>query len=162
MQLGGVEGLRNKARDVCLALREQGERGRDNAACVQCAVVGDGKQARGVDADEPVGAFPAACGGKEPVIVRAGAQIAEGAAYLAVLHRVEPEAQRGLGAACEVVEVAEDELALAPGVAGVYDLRDVVSEHQAAQDSKLSALVLRHPVAPVLGQYGQVGYTPAA
>src|SRR5699024_10791530 len=48
------------------------------------------------------------------------------------------------------------------GVTGVYDLRDVISEHESAQDSELSALILRHPVAPVLGQYGQVGDAPAA
>lgn len=75
MQFGGVEGLRYEARDVRLALSEQGERGRDYAACVQCAVVGYGEQARGVDADEPVGALPTARGGKEPVIVRAGAKV---------------------------------------------------------------------------------------
>ena len=92
-------------------------------------MVGDGEQARGVDADEPVGAFTTARGGKEPVIVRTGAQITEGTAYLGFLHRVEPEAQRGLGAAREFVEVAEDEFALASRVAGVYDLGDVASEH---------------------------------
>ena len=130
-------------------------------ASVQGAVVGDGEQPRSVDADEPVGAFPAACGGKEPVIVRTGAQITEGTAYLGFLHRVEPEAQRGLGAAREVVEVAEDKLALASRVAGVYDLRDVVPEHEAAKDAELFSLVLRHSVAPVMGQYGQVGDAPS-
>ena len=75
MQLGGVKGFGYEARNVRLALREQGECGRDHAASVQGAVVGDGEQARGVDADEPVGALPAARGGKEPVIVRTGAQV---------------------------------------------------------------------------------------
>ena len=72
VQFGGVEGLRYEARNVRLALSEQGECGRDDAASVQGAVVGDGEQPRGVDADEPVGALPAAGGGKEPVIVRPG------------------------------------------------------------------------------------------
>ena len=75
MQFGGVEGLRYEARDVRLVLSEQGKCGRNDTACVQGAVVGDGEQARGVDADEPVGALPTARGGKEPVIVRAGAQV---------------------------------------------------------------------------------------
>ena len=82
MQLGGIKGFGYKAHNVRLAPREQGERGRDDTASVQGAVVGDGEQPRGVDADEPVGALPAAGGGKEPVIVRTGAKVCEGAAYL--------------------------------------------------------------------------------
>ena len=82
MQFGGAEGLRYEARNVRLALSEQRECGRDDAASVQGAVVGDGEQPRSVDADEPVGALPAAGGGKEPVIVRTGAKVCEGAAYL--------------------------------------------------------------------------------
>ena len=161
VQLGGIEGFGNKAGDVCLSLREHGERGRNDAACVQGAVVGDGEQPRGVDADEPVGALTTARGGKEPVIVRAGAKVSKGAAYLAILHRVEPETQRGLGAAREFIEVAEDKFALASGVTGVYDLRDVIIEHEPTQVAKLFSLILWHPVAPVMGQYGQVGYTPS-
>lgn len=82
MQLGGIKGFGYEARNARLALSEQRECGRDDAACVQGAVVGDGEQPRGVDADEPVGALPAAGGGKEPVIVRTGAKVCEGAAYL--------------------------------------------------------------------------------
>ena len=62
-----------------------------------------------------------------------------------------------------LVEVGEDQLALAPGVAGVDDLVDVVAAQLRGDDRHLLARALvAHDELEVLGHDRQVGHPPAS
>ena len=118
------------------------------------------KQPGGVDAHQPVCLGPAEGRLVQPVIVRAGAQVCKTLPDGGILHAGNPQAFHGLLAARQAVDRAEDQLALAPGVAGVHYLGHILPPQQGAQHVKLIPFVLGDGEAPGLRQNGQVIIAP--
>ena len=112
-------------------------------------MVQDGKQAGGVDPNEPVRPLTAPGGGKEIVILLTVSQLTESLLNGAVLHRGNPEAADGLFTSCHLIDVAEDKLALTPCVAGVDHIGHIFTVHQLFQRFKLAVLVSGNFVLPV-------------
>lgn len=122
---GGLEGL-----DLSLALGEDGQRRRLDAACggdVEAAVarIEAGEGAGGVETDEPIRLGAAFRGIGEGFHGLAGAEIFPSFEDGVVGHRLHPEPSDGLGDFADFDDVAEDELTFAAGVAGVDDVGDV-------------------------------------
>ena len=118
------------------------------------------KQPGGVDAHQPVSLGPAEGRLVQPVIVRAGAQVFKALPDGGILHAADPQPFHGLLAARQAVDRAENQLALAPGVAGVDYLGHVLPPQQGPQHVKLIPLVLGDGEAPGLRQNGQVIIAP--
>ena len=100
-----------------------------------------GKQAGGVDAHQPVRLAAAEGGGVEVVVLRAVAEIVKAIKDRRILHGGDPEPLYALAAVVEIIRRAEDQLALASGVAGVDDLANVLSVHEGAEGVHLLLLV---------------------
>ena len=66
-----------------------------------------------------------------------------------ILHGGDPEPLYALAAVVEIIRCAEDQLALAPGVAGVDNLANVLSVHEGAEGVHLLLLVPCHGVLPL-------------
>ena len=162
VQMDGVEGLRLKGVDLRFSLHQQRKRGRYHAPYVQGAVVHHGKQACGVDTHQPVRLAAAEGGGVEVVVLRSVAEIVKAIKDSRILHGGDPEPLYALAAVVEIIRCAEDQLALAPGVAGVDDLANVLSVHEGVQCVHLLLLVPRHGVLPAIRQDGQVLPSPFA
>ena len=157
-----IERNRRERLDLRLPLDDERQRRRYHAPHIQSAVVEDGKQARGVDAHQPVGAGTAQRRLIERIVFAAGAQVFKALPNGLVLHAGDPQPFHGLGADGEGIDGAEDQLALPPGIAGVDDLGYLIAPHKLPQKVKLPALVLGDGVAPGLGQDGQILAAPFA
>ena len=88
--------------------------------------------ARAVDADQPVGLRAAARGAIEALHLRVAAQVVETVARIAwgvmlCSHRRLIGLPAAPGAACVLLDQAEDQFALAPGVAGVDEFGHVLA-----------------------------------
>ena len=162
VQMDGIEGLRLKGIDLRFSLHQQRKRGRYHAPHVQGAVVHHGKQAGGVDAHQPVRLAAAEGGGVEVVVLRTVAEIVKALKNRRILHGGDPEPLYALAAVVESIRRAEDQLALAPGVAGVDHFIHIVPVHEGAQGVHLLLLVPRHGVLPAFRQNGQVLPSPFA
>ena len=123
-------GLGLEGADLLLAAGDERERRRLDAAERDGAVEGgaqpDRRRARRVHADQPVGLGARARRLLERRISSPVAQVLEGLGDRRLRHRVEPQPLDRLLHAGGLVDVGEDQLALAPGVAGVDDQLDVV------------------------------------
>lgn len=128
-----VKGFRAERPDLRLPLDDERQRGRHDAPHVQSAVVEDGKQARGVDAHQPVRAGAAEGGLMQPVVFPSRTQLRKALFDGLVLHGGDPQPLHGFRAARHVVDGAEDKLPLAPCVAGVDDLGHVLPAHEVPQ-----------------------------
>ena len=155
-----VKGFRAERSDLRLPLDDERQRGRHDAPHVQSAVVEDGKQARGVDAHQPVRAGAAEGRLMQPVIFPSRTQLRKALFDGGVLHGGDPKPLHGLCAACHVVDGAEDQLALAPCVAGVDDLGHVLPAHEVPQQLELPGFVRFQREAPACGQDGQIVIAP--
>ena len=162
VQMDGVKALRLKGAYFRVPLHQQRKGRRYHAPHVQGAVIHHGKQAGGVDAHQPVRLAAAEGGGVEVVVLRAVAEIVKALKDRRILHGGDPEPLHALAAVVEIIRRAEDQLALAPGVAGVDDLANVLSVHEGAQCVHLLLLVPRHGVLPAIRQNGQVLPSPFA
>ena len=160
--MDGVEGLRLKGAYFRFPLHQQRKGRRYHAPHVQGAVVHHGKQAGGVDAHQPVRLAAAEGGGVEVIVLRTVAEIVKALKNRRILHGGDPEPLYALAAVVEIIRCAKDQLALAPGVAGVDDLANVLSVHEGAQCVHLLLLVPRHGVLPAIRQNGQVLPSPFA
>ena len=96
----------------------------------------------------------------QTVIIRAGAQVCKTLSDGRVLHRGNPQPFHGLLASCQLIDAAENQLALAPGVAGVHHLGHIRGIHQLFQHIKLFLFVFAHRHLPVLGQDGKILIAP--
>ena len=96
----------------------------------------------------------------QPVVVRAGAQVCKALPDSGILHAGNPQAAYGLGAACQAVDRAEDQLPLAPGIAGVDHLGHIFPPQQGTQHIKLVPLILGDGEPPGLRQDGQIVVAP--
>ena len=94
------------------------------------------------------------------IIVPTGAQVGKAIPDRRVLHRRNPEAGEGLGASGGLVDQPEDQLALAPRVAGVDQLRHIGALHQGTENVELGGLFLGHHIAEGVRQDGKVLIPP--
>ena len=139
--MDGIEGLRLKGIDLRFPLHQQRKCGRYHAPHVQGAVVHHGEQAGGVDTHQPVRLAAAEGGGVEVVVLRSVAEIVKAIKDSRILHGGDPEPLHALAAVVEIIRRAENQLALAPGVAGVDHLIYIVPVHEGAQSVHLLLLV---------------------
>src|SRR4051794_2157257 len=156
----GLEGA-----DLLLAARDDGQRRRLHAperdGAVERGAQPDGGRARGVHADDPVGLRARLRRVAQLAEVRLVAQLAEGVAHRLIGHRVQPQALDGLLRLHVLVDVGEDQFALAPGVAGVDDRLDVLAAQLVAHDLHLllGALVAHHELEGARHDR-QIGHAP--
>ena len=155
-----VKGFRAERPDLRLPLDDERQRGRHDAPNIQGAVVEDGKQARGVDAHQPVRAGAAEGGLMQPVVFTPRTKVRKALSDGGVLHGGDPQPLHGFRAACHVVDGAEDKLPLAPCVAGVDDLGHVLPAHEVPQQLELFGFVRFQREAPACGQDGQIVIAP--
>ena len=91
----------------------------------------------------------------QAVIVAPRLKLLEAAADGIILHGGNPKPQDRLGASHKAVDRAEDQLALAPSVAGVDHLCHILTAHQLPQNVKLLQLVGANDEAKRGGNNGQ-------
>ena len=123
-------------------------------------MVEDGEQAARVDTDEPVRLLAAERRLIQRIIGPAGAQVGKTLPDRRVLHRRNPEAGEGFGASDGFIDKPEDQLTLAPRVAGIDQLRHIGAFHQGAENVELGGLFLGHHIAEGGGQDGKVLIPP--
>ena len=155
-----VKGFRAERPDLRLPLDDERQRRGHDAPNIQGAVVKDGKQARGVDAHQPVRAGAAEGGLMQPVVFPSRTKVRKALSDGLVLHGGDPKPLHGFRAARHVVDGAEDKFALAPRVAGVDDLGHVLPAHEVPQHLELFGFVRFQRKAPVRGQDGQIVIAP--
>jgi hypothetical protein len=127
----GLEGV-----DLEVAPDDDRERRRLHAAERERAAARPDPRRRGaarVHADEPVCLRTGAGGVFEGLHLLVVLEVCEGVADRLLRHRREPGAADRLRDAGGLVDQLEDQLTLAPGVARVHDLGDVLALHQAVQ-----------------------------
>ncbi len=149
----GLEGV-----DLEIALDDQRQRGRLHPAQRHDAAqrpAPDGGRAGGIHADQPVGLRAGAGGGLEVCHLLARPQVLEGVADRRLGHRVDPQPLYRLLRFGLVVDVGEDQLALAPGVAAVDHLVHVVALEQPLDHVKLLAAARLGAQLELLGQHRQ-------
>ena len=127
---------------------------------IQSTVVEDREQAARVDADEPVRLLAAKCRLIQRVIVRAGAQVGKALPDRRILHRRNPETGERLGTSGSLIDQPEDQLTLAPRVAGVDQFRHIRAFHQGTENGELVSLFLGHHIVEGGGQDGKVLIPP--
>ena len=143
VQLCGVKRFGLERFNFGFSLNEQSESGRNHTPDIQGAVVQHGEQTGRIDADEPVRPLTTACGGKEIFVLLAVFQFMETLFNGVVLHRGNPKPIDGLLTSGHLVDVAEDKLALTPGVAGVDNIGYISTVHQLFQRFKLAVFCQR-------------------
>jgi hypothetical protein len=146
--------LGDEAADRQFALHHHGQRRRLHAAHGELFVVGQRVGAREVHAHQPVGPAAAARGVGQRVVVGGPAQRVEA---LADGLRVSEEIHRrltGLSHLRGLVDVAEDQLALAAGVGGAHHARDLGRVEDLADHLELVLGLLVDHQRPLSGSMG--------
>ena len=146
--------------DLAVPVGQHRQGGRLHPPHIQGAVVEDGEQATCVDANEPVRLLAAERRLIQRIIVPAGAQVGKALPDRRVLHRRNPEAGERFGTSGGLIDQPEDQLTLAPCVAGVDQLRHIRSFHQGTENVELGGLFLGHHIAEGGGQDGKVLIPP--
>ena len=139
------------------AVHQHGERGgldapRRPGGLLLAGLQALGERAGGVHPDQPVRAGAAARGVGETLELVPGPQVVEALPDRAVGHGSQPQAQDRLIALQIVDDLAEDQLALATGVAGVDDAIHVLALQESADGPDALTLALLGLVAEGLGQ----------
>ena len=160
LQRDRVKRHRLEGVDLGLPLDDEGQRRGHDAPDIDGPVVQHRKQPGGVDTHQPICLGAAEGRIPQTVIVRAGAQVRKALPDGGILHRGNPEPLHGLLAARQLVDGAEDQLALASGVAGVHHLGHIRGVHQLFQHIKLLPFVLAHHHLPMVRQNGQIVIAP--
>ena len=131
------EGLRDEITDLELPLHQEHERRGLDAADGEDVALGaadaDGAVAAAVHADQPVGLRTADGRAEEAGLGRLRQQVGEGFGDGGVRHAREPQAADRQAAFRQLVDIMEDQLAFAAGVAGVHDFADVGSGEELLQ-----------------------------
>ena len=157
--------LRHEVADLLLAARHERERRRlhspERHGAVERGAQPDRRRARGVHPDEPVGLGSRAGRLLERRELLRRAQVIEGLADRRLRHRREPQPLYRLPHRRQVIDVREDQLALAAGVAGVDDRLDIVVRHQPVDRPQLLArpLVVRDQLE-LVREDREVGVAP--
>ena len=123
-------------------------------------MIQDREKAGRIDADEPICPLTATGGGKEIVVLLAVLQITEALFNGIILHRGNPKSEDGLFAPSHLVDVAEDQLALTPCIAGVDNVGHIRTVHQLFQRFKLAVLITGDFVLPVGRNDGKIVISP--
>ena len=118
--------------------------------------------ARAVDAHEPVGLGTADGGIGERTDIRISAQIREAIADGGGRHGLQPETGDGLLGLGVLDDVAEDQFALAPGVARIDERIDVFALDELGQDFEPALGLLDGTQIEVRRNHGQRGKGPLA
>ena len=160
LQRHGIKGNRLKGVDLSFSLDNECQRWGHNAPDVECAVVQHGKQPCGIDPHQPVRLGTAEGSIPKFIIVRTGAQVCKALPYGGVLHRRNPEPFHRLLATCQLIDAAEDQLALASGITGIYHFRHIRGIHQLFENIKLLLFIFAHHHLPMLRQDRQVTISP--
>ena len=160
VEIDCIERFRLKSVDFGFALNDQRQRRGHYAAHIQRPVVEYGKQPCGVDAHKPVGFRPADSGLMQTVIIAAGFQIGKARADSLIFHRGNPQAFHCFCAAGKIVDISEDQLSFAPGVAGVDHFGDILPAHQAGEKFKLRFLIFGDNLLPFRRDNRQVVIAP--
>ena len=160
LQRHGIKGNRIKGVDLSFSLDNERQRWGHHAPDVEGAVVQHGKKPCGIDPYQPVGLGTAESSFPKSVIIYTWTQVCKAFPYGGVLHRRNPEAFHGLLAACQLVDAAEDQLALASGITGIYHFRHIRSVHQLFENIKLLLFIFAHHHLPMLRQDRQVIISP--
>ena len=98
----------------------------------------------------------------KPLIFRTVFQMGHALPDRFILHRGNPEALDRLAAPGEIIHVPEDQLSLAPGVTGVYDLRYVFPCHEAGENLELLHFFRAHNMTPFRRDDRQIPQIPRA
>ena len=149
-----------EAGDLGVPVRQHFQGGGLDAAHGQGLVVQHREKPGGVDADQPVGLGPAQRRLMQGVIVPARFQVGKALPDGAVLHAGNPQPLHGLGTARQVVDRAEDQFALPPGIAGVDDLAYFLGAKQRPQGVEPLPLVQGNGQPPALRDDGQILIAP--
>ena len=160
LQRHGIKGNRLKGVDLSFSLNNKRQRRGHHAPDVEGSVIQHGKKPCRIDPHQPVGLGTAEGSIPKSVIIRTGAQVCKAFPYGRVLHRRNPEPFHRLLATCQLIDAAEDQLALASGIAGIYHLRHIRGIHQLFENIKLLFLILSHYHLPMLRQNRQVIISP--
>jgi len=160
LQRHGIKGDRLKGVDLSFSLNNKRQRRGHHAPDVEGSVIQHGKKPCRIDSHQPVGLGTAEGSIPKSVIVRTGAQVCKALPYGRVLHRRNPEPFHRLLTACQLIDAAEDQLALASGITGIYYLRHIRGVHQLFENIKLLFLILSHYHLPMLRQNRQVIISP--
>ena len=149
-----------EAGDFDLPLHQHFQGGGLDAAYGQGLVVQHREKPGGVNADQPIRLGPAQRRLMQGVIVPARFQVGEALPDGAVLHAGNPQPLHGLGTARQVVDRAEDQFALPPGVAGVDNLAHFLGAKQRPQGVEPLPLVRGDGQPPALRDDGQILVAP--
>ena len=120
------------------------------------------KKARSVYADKPICLGTAAGGMVKPLIFRAVFQMGHAVPDRFILHGGNPEALDRLAAPGEIIHVPEDQLSLAPGVTGVYDIGHIFPSHEAGENLELLHFFRAHNMTPFRRDDRQIPQIPRA
>ena len=161
IQLHRIKRLRLKRLDFRFPLYQQCQRGRHHASDIQRAVIQHREKSCGVDAHQPVRLASAKRSIIEMVVLAAVAQVFKALADCRILHRRNPEALHGFHAACQKIDGAENQLALASRVAGIDDFRHIRTAHQLRQQIQLLFLIAPDAVLPAFGNDGELFTAPS-
>ncbi len=160
LQRHGIKGNRLKGVDLSFSLDNECQRWGHNTPDVECAVIQHGKKPCGIDPHQPVGLGTAEGSIPKSVIICTRAQVCKAFPYGGVLHRRNPEPFHRLLTACQLIDAAEDQLALASGITGIYHLRHIRGVHQLFENIKLFLFIFAHHHLPMLRQDRQVIISP--
>ena len=130
LQRHSIKRNRLKGVDFSFSLNNQCQRWRHHAPDVEGAVVQHGKKPCGIDPHQPVGLGTTESSIPKSVIVRTGAEVCKALPDGGVLHRRNPKPFHRLLAACQLIDTAEDQLALASGICRIVlggDFSDFVT-----------------------------------
>ena len=95
------------------------------------------------------------------VVLTAVAQVFKALADCSILHGRNPEALHGFHAACQQIDGAENQLALASRIAGIDDFRHIRTAHQLRQQIQLLFLIAPDAVLPAFGNDGELFTAPS-
>ena len=151
---------RREGADLAVARHEQRQGGGLHAADGEQHVVPERIGARGVHADDPVGLAAAARARVQPVVGRIGLQRRKALADSRVGHGGNPQPIDGLPAPRLIVDIAEDQLALAAAVGGADHAVDFGIAQELFKHRKLRTRLGDDLRLERLGQHGQRVHRP--
>ena len=147
-------------RNFSVALHQQIQRRRKHPSHIQGLVIQHGEKPRRIDTHKPICPRTAQRRLIQRVVFRSGSASGKALADGAVLHRGNPKTGKGLCASGLLIDKAETQLALAPGIAAVHHLGNVAAVQQFFQNGKLLFLAGSRGIFPCLRQNGKILIAP--
>ena len=160
IQLYDIERFRFKMLDPLFPFRQHGQRRGHDPPDMQGGTVQKGIEPRRVHPNQPVRLSPAEGCLIQMIVGGHGFQVFKAFQDRAFFHGGNPQALDGLSAAGHLVYVAEDQLALAPGVRRAHDAGDPFVVHERADDVKLFLAFLGNDILPLAGDDRKILVTP--